>query len=257
MKEQNNTRRNFVKKLFTISIFAASAPNLLAILEPEIINKDNKLMGEYNLKLSDFPDLNILWKSVRVDIFSVTQNRNINIIITKVPFETYGMDYTAVRNFCPHQGGTMLGVDAERNYICNLHGSVFDVTGKRISGVASTDLTKYNVEFNKTTGTLKIIVDFDVSAVKEALPLFVLKQNHPNPSIDKTKIEFGAENASNIKLELFDTSGQLVQTLFESDNFQGISTITVNTENYPVGMYIYRMVLNGKTVAEHSLIISK
>lgn len=257
MKEQSNNRRDFVKKLFTISIFATAAPNLLAMLEPEIINKGNKLMGEYNLKLSDYPDLSTLWKSVRVNIFSLSENKNINVIITKVPFETYGVDYTAVMNFCPHQGGMLLGVDTEHNYVCNLHGSVFDVTGKRKSGVASSDLKKYTVEFNQANGTLKVIVDFDVAAVDEGSPLFILKQNHPNPSIGKTQIEFGTENPSSVQLELYNSSGQLVQTLFESTNFSGISTITVNTENYPAGMYIYRMMVGGRSVAERSLIISK
>lgn len=257
MNEVINNRRDFLKKLFTISIFATTAPKLLATLEPKIIRNDNRLMGEYNLKLSDFPDLNTLWKSVRIDIFSLSQNKNINVIVTKVPFDTYGVDYTAVRNFCPHQGGILLGVNAEHDYVCNLHGSVFDVTGKRKSGVASSNLTKYTVDFNQINGTLKIIVDFEVTSVEDDLPLFILKQNYPNPSQGKTQIEFGTDKASNLKLELYSSNGQYVQSLFESNNFSGISTITVNTENLAIGVYIYRMILNGTTVAEKNIIVSK
>ncbi len=258
MNSNENTRRAFMQKLFTISVFATAAPKLLAQLEPVIFKKGDKLMGEYSLNIGDYPDLSILWKSVRINIFSVNENKDVNVIITKVPIGTFGTDYAAVKNHCPHQGGNMLGVNSTtHNFQCDIHGSIFDVTGQFISGVANANLTKYTTTFDSNSGQLKINVDFDVLAVDDLTSMIVLKQNYPNPSSGITKIEFGTEKQSAVKLELYDINGNKINTIFESSNFSGISSVSINTSDLSNGTYIYRLMINGKESATRQLQIVK
>jgi Rieske Fe-S protein len=258
MNTNNNSRRAFIKKLFTISVFATVTPKLLAQLEPTIFNKDDKLMGEYSLNINDFPDLSLLWKSVRINIFSVNENKNINVIITKVPFETYGTDYVAVKNVCPHQGGAMIGVNSvSHNFVCSIHGSIFDVSGNYISGIANANLTKYSANFDSNNGILKINVDFDVLAVDEFSEMTILKQNYPNPSKDLTLIEFGTEKSSTVKLELYDLNGNIINTIFEATDFSGMSSVSLNTSNLISGNYFYKLIVNGKDMASRHLQVIK
>lgn len=70
---------------------------------------------------------------------------------------------------------------------------------------------------------------------------FQLFQNYPNPFNPVTTILFSLPNEEFIKLELFNSLGQKVNTLFEGFSPPGIVAIDVNAANLSSGIYYYRI----------------
>jgi len=81
---------------------------------------------------------------------------------------------------------------------------------------------------------------------------FSLEQNYPNPFNPETRIQFSVKENSPVALEIYDVSGRLVRTLFESDNFLGNQTIVWNGldqvgASVPSGVYLYRLNVSDKS----------
>ncbi|MBK6765347.1 MAG: T9SS type A sorting domain-containing protein [bacterium] len=67
-----------------------------------------------------------------------------------------------------------------------------------------------------------------------------LSQNYPNPFNAETTIEFSVPRMMPVRLELFDTGGRLVRTLYEAQT-SGRAVVRVSLEGMPSGVYIYRI----------------
>jgi len=83
----------------------------------------------------------------------------------------------------------------------------------------------------------------DLTSVEE-LPTaekFALSQNYPNPFNPTTTIDFTLNEAANVKLQVYNLRGQLIETLV--DGYKNASTYNVvfDGANYASGTYIYRL----------------
>ena len=75
-----------------------------------------------------------------------------------------------------------------------------------------------------------------------ALPKqFALMQNYPNPFNPTTTIKFALPQAENVKLEIFDSLGRLVETIVNSRLEAGYYNYKWNAGGYASGVYIYRL----------------
>lgn len=74
---------------------------------------------------------------------------------------------------------------------------------------------------------------------------FVLHQNSPNPFNPSTSIQYDLPSNGNIKLEVFNASGQLVDVLVEGYRTRGSHMAVWNTRNHSSGTYFYRLRVNG------------
>jgi hypothetical protein len=79
---------------------------------------------------------------------------------------------------------------------------------------------------------------------------FILNQNYPNPFNVETVIEFVLPREQNVKIEVFDISGQKVKTLIDKMMDAGLYHINWNGQNddgnqVGSGVYIYRMNAGG------------
>ncbi|MBE2278914.1 MAG: Ig-like domain-containing protein [Ignavibacteriaceae bacterium] len=95
--------------------------------------------------------------------------------------------------------------------------------------------------FNKT-GTGVESADNNIPAT------FSLKQNYPNPFSagantvsTQTVIQFSVAEASQIKLKVYNTLGELVATVFEGELTPGNYSSVFDGRNLPSGVYIYRL----------------
>lgn len=70
---------------------------------------------------------------------------------------------------------------------------------------------------------------------------FLLSQNYPNPFNPTTNINFSLPEASEVSLTVFNTLGQQVATLVDSQLNSGSHSITWNAQNVPSGIYFYRL----------------
>jgi murein DD-endopeptidase MepM/ murein hydrolase activator NlpD len=92
--------------------------------------------------------------------------------------------------------------------------------------------------------------------------LNLIHQNHPNPFNPSTTISYSlADNIKNPKIEIYNIKGQLVRAL-ELPEEQGANTVNWdgrNKQDNPVssGVYLYRLVNDGKAVQSRKMMMLK
>ena len=82
-----------------------------------------------------------------------------------------------------------------------------------------------------------------------------LAQNTPNPFSERTTIRFTLpENAQNAYIYIFDMSGKMQKQIPVNSDMQ---SITIEGYELRAGMYIYSLVIGGKEIQTHRMILSK
>lgn len=76
---------------------------------------------------------------------------------------------------------------------------------------------------------------------QQAPPRFTLEQNYPNPFNPQTTISFSIPQFSHVTLKIYDLLGREVQTLVSDDLPAGTYEQKWNAENFPSGVYLYRL----------------
>ncbi|MDA3884237.1 MAG: thiol protease/hemagglutinin PrtT [Candidatus Delongbacteria bacterium] len=101
-----------------------------------------------------------------------------------------------------------------------------------------------------------VIVAGSTSIEESNLPFETkLEQNYPNPFNPTTNINFSVMSDNNVKLEVFNISGQLVTTLVNKFMKQGSYNITLDASSLTGGVYLYKLVVDGKTMTKKMLLI--
>jgi len=70
---------------------------------------------------------------------------------------------------------------------------------------------------------------------------YMLEQNYPNPFNPTTKIGFGVQNKSNVKITVLNSIGEEVAILLNENKDAGFYQIDFNATNIPSGVYFYRL----------------
>jgi spore coat protein A len=70
---------------------------------------------------------------------------------------------------------------------------------------------------------------------------YALEQNFPNPFNPETQIRFQIPDASHVSIRVFNTAGQEVATLIDTDLQAGWHTANWNAANLSSGAYFYRL----------------
>ena len=74
------------------------------------------------------------------------------------------------------------------------------------------------------------------------MPLrFTLRQNYPNPFNPSTTIRFSLPKETQLKINIYNMLGELVETLAEGTYEAGYHKVTFNASFLPSGAYIYRI----------------
>lgn len=101
------------------------------------------------------------------------------------------------------------------------------------------------------------VLTVNINNVSQVVPEeFKLEQNYPNPFNPMTRIKFSLpENIASVKLEIFDNTGRLIMTLFESNLSAGTYEYTWNASGLPSGVYFYRLITEKFTAVNRMLLI--
>ncbi|WP_421773284.1 T9SS type A sorting domain-containing protein [Gracilimonas sp.] len=99
-------------------------------------------------------------------------------------------------------------------------------------------------------------VNQEVANETEEVPEQVtLQQNYPNPFNPTTSIRFNLNQASKVKLDVFNIQGQKVATLLNENRTSGEHQITFNAQHLSSGIYIYRLQTGAQTLTRKMVLI--
>jgi len=94
-----------------------------------------------------------------------------------------------------------------------------------------------------------------LAGVEEQPVVFGLRQNYPNPFNPATTIEYSIEKPGKVLLEVFNLSGQKIDTLVNATQEQGMHSITWDATSLANGVYLYRITTGGHQVTMKMLYI--
>lgn len=133
-----------------------------------------------------------------------------------------------------------------------------------VKAKTKTDTKSYLIQdIQKLTfSDLELVVDVqDYDKIKQVLNTFTLLQNYPNPFNPSTTIEYIIPEAGNVKVNIYDISGQLVKEF--SSNFQNPGTHKIiwdsknsNGQNVASGTYLFQVKFN-QTILTKKLMFIK
>lgn len=84
---------------------------------------------------------------------------------------------------------------------------------------------------------------------------FRLYQNYPNPFNPNTTIAFTLSQQSNVKITIYNVAGQLLETLLDRQIQKGFHTVVFNAEDYPSGLYFYKIMSKNYSQTKRMLLI--
>lgn len=96
--------------------------------------------------------------------------------------------------------------------------------------------------------------DTDVDPVNQPRH-FLLAQNVPNPFNPVTQISFQMLRAGDVKLQVFDMAGRLVDTLLDENRGAGTHTLRFDGSALASGVYFYRIEAEGVTQSRKMLLV--
>ena len=155
-------------------------------------------------------------------------------------------NWTTLAHITNGNGGTeKISVQASARYV-----RIYGIQRGTQYGYSLYEVGIYNNEISSTG-----------SRNRNDLPAeFWLGNNYPNPFNPSTTIEYKIPEASNVKLEIYNSIGELVATLINSFQNSGKYSIIWNGKdsrgNYvPSGVYFYRMSSDGLTLVKKMLLL--
>ncbi len=86
---------------------------------------------------------------------------------------------------------------------------------------------------------------------------FELSQNYPNPFNPSTKITFSLPTESKVKLQVFNTLGEVITTLVNETNSAGVYEVNWNASNLASGVYLYRIHAESVSDSKEFTIVKK
>jgi hypothetical protein len=101
---------------------------------------------------------------------------------------------------------------------------------------------QYNARHNGVFGDNPLVgVPGKISGVPNEYKIY---QNYPNPFNPSTTIKFDVPKPGNVKIEIFNITGQEIETLINGDYTPGSYIVVWNAGNFPSGIYFYTMRTN-------------
>ncbi len=84
---------------------------------------------------------------------------------------------------------------------------------------------------------------------------FTLAQNYPNPFNPTTRIEYALPKQSSVRLDVFNTLGQLVSTLVNAKQPVGYHSVEFDASGLGSGIYFYKLTAEGVSISRKMLLL--
>ena len=101
--------------------------------------------------------------------------------------------------------------------------------------------TTFVLDGNKVIDFNIDVETININSPKDIPTTYSLSQNYPNPFNPSTKIEYSLPEASMVRLSIYNSLGQEVATLVNSNLSAGKYSVDFNAANLSSGIYFYRL----------------
>jgi hypothetical protein len=110
----------------------------------------------------------------------------------------------------------------------------------------------YRLKQIDNNGTFAYSNEVEVDIIPGSFELF---QNYPNPFNPVTNIKFSLPENSNVKLDIYNITGEHITTLLNKEMEAGFYNIEFNAEALSSGTYIYKLQTDKETQAKKMLLL--
>lgn len=117
---------------------------------------------------------------------------------------------------------------------------IYDSSTDVIYDCNETIIFEDNTTIGNPTEPFMLASPISVDATNHILT-FHLNQNTPNPFNERTFISYSIPKASNVKLQIYNLKGQLVETLVDEDKPAGIHYLIWKAKDMSSGIYFYKL----------------
>lgn len=131
--------------------------------------------------------------------------------------------------------GIVLSEDGVLSGITNIPANSWDIN-LRVTDDRNISALK-TLTFTTASG-----IDNDHSAIASGFELY---QNYPNPFNPETQIRFALDKTADVKLSVYNITGQLVSELLNEKKNAGYHTVNFDGNNMNSGVYYYNLEVNG------------
>jgi hypothetical protein len=143
---------------------------------------------------------------------------------------------------------TIVGNEAGEELFFHLYN---EETGETLVSDASIEFVE-----NGATGTPRSPMQIRFDGANPSVPgSFNLSQNYPNPFNPVTAISYTIPADGHVTLQVFNTRGQLVDTLIDGHQKADNYSITWNAEKQSSGIYFYKMQYDGKSEIKKCILL--
>ncbi|HQY50813.1 MAG TPA: T9SS type A sorting domain-containing protein [Ignavibacteria bacterium] len=153
-------------------------------------------------------------------------------------------------------------LDQDNFKIISKYKDNFEVTEDKILGIQFEFLSGKNYKDSKFESGIALISEIpnketasdyegSISTNKES---YFSATNDPNPFKSSTTIKYNLPNATFINITVYDRLGKEVINLVNQDQSSGEHTVEFNSDDYPSGIYFYRIKTTEKTEVRKMLL---
>ncbi|MDW8012312.1 MAG: Rieske 2Fe-2S domain-containing protein [Bacteroidota bacterium] len=200
-----NSRRDFLRRLAALTAAAAAGVPATARLLPELLGPDRRPCGRLRIRLSDYPALQSVNGSVKVNVPDATGAVPERLIITRTATDTFA----AVDDICTHAGCLVNVYQASlRALPCPCHGSLFHPTGEVIRGPATRPLRSFQTFYEAGSDFVEVEIP-GYTSVPEPSTAFELTVA-PNPATEFITVSGTLRESAVLSFRILSTRGQTV-----------------------------------------------
>lgn len=143
---------------------------------------------------------------------------------------------------------TIVGNEAGEELFFHLYN---EETGETLVSDATIEFVE-----NSATGTPRSPMQIRFDGANPSVPgTFAMSQNYPNPFNPVTAISYSIPTDGHVTLQVFNTRGQLVETLINEHQKADNYSITWNAEEQSSGIYFYKMQYDGKSEIKKCILL--
>lgn len=96
-----------------------------------------------------------------------------------------------------------------------------------------------------------------VGVIEETGSALVLQPAVPNPAVAFSNLKFELARAGEVRIGVFNSTGQLISTLVNEQKAAGLHNVTLNVRDYAAGIYTYTISVDGKVEASERIFVSR